>query len=384
MRRGTTPSRKASGQLICLGFSLLCACGPKAGEEDSEILAPFESLAGGVVYATRAIPGSDGYDLWWSPVPLAGTPERVPYVRLTETRSDDWQPSVSAGGGAIAFARAGEGIFLITESGRIKRISDTAGTQFKDSLPAVSYDGVKVAWVREDFGKPYGDTGWVDTYIMIANFDGSDARPVEPREGAIQDAPVFEPIPRSNQLAWSEFSVATIGAGGPQDYGIRIHDHKLNTGRYLCQNPAIVVDGFEMRCFGQHLAWPVQNAIVQPQQFLEIYPDGSNSTTVLGQILDGIFAQQAGVPETTPAFSGFHRPFPLSASYDGLNRMIFDGLVGSVEGDLPTLGFFVAGVDGGGLWRLNIQDYFSDYDLGNTANYFFSVATPQLIPVPAP
>src|SRR5688500_1969370 len=104
---------------ISFAVSLLCACGPTAGEEDSEILAPFESLAGGVVFASRNIPGADGYDLWWAPVPLAGTADRVPYTRLTESRSDDWQPSVSAGGRAIAFAKKEDGIFLITESGRI-------------------------------------------------------------------------------------------------------------------------------------------------------------------------------------------------------------------------------------------------------------------------
>jgi hypothetical protein len=369
---------------ISFAFSLLCACGPTAGEEDSEILAPFETLAGGVVFATRAIPGSDGYDLWWAPVPQSGTADRVPVQRLTETRSDDWQPSVSPGGRAIAFAKKEDGIFLISESGRINRISDTKSTQFKDSLPAVSQDGVKVAWVREDFGRPLGDTGFVETFIMIANFDGSDAHPISPREGTIQDAPVFDPLPRSNQIAWSEFAVSTLTAGGPQDYGIWIHDHKVNTGRFACRNPPVVIEQIQYRCFGQHLEWPITDAIIVPQNFMEVSTLGQEPGTIYVEILEGILGQQAGVPETTPAFPGFHAPFPLSASYDGLDRLIFDGLVGSIEGDNPTLGFFVAEVDGGGLWRLNIQDHFSDFDPGNTAGYFLSVATPQLIPVPAP
>ncbi len=369
---------------VLLGFSLLCACGPHAGEEDSEILAPFENLAGGVVYATAAIPGANGYDLWWSPVPLGGTAERVPYTRLTSSRGDEWQPSVSAGGRALAFARKDDGIFLITESGRISRISDTKGTAFADSLPAVSFDGVKVAWVREDFGRPLGDGGFVETYIMIANFDGSDAHAVSPREGAVQDAPVFEPLPRSSQLAWSEFAVSTLTSGGPQDYGIWVHDYKLNTGRYACKDPGLIIREALYRCFGQHLAWPVQTAIVVPQEFLEISTFGDDPTTIYPEILAGISSQQAGVPETTPAFSGFHAPFPLSASYDGVNRLIFDGLVGSIEGDSPTLGFFVAQVDGGGLWRLLIQDHSADLDPSSTGSYFFSVATPQLIPVASP
>jgi hypothetical protein len=370
-------------QGVSLAFSMLCACGPKAGEEDSEILAPFDALVGGAVFATRAITGSHGYDLYWVPVPLAGTADRLPYQRLTESKGDEWQPSVSAGGRAIAFAKKEDGIFLISESGRIARISDTRGTNFKDSIPAVSYDGVKVAWIREDFDRPLGDTGFVETFVMLANFDGSDARPVSPRPGAIQDAPVFEPIPRSNQLAWSEFAVATLTSGGPQNYGIWVHDHKLNTGRYICSEP-VVVENFEFRCFGQHLEWPIKNAIIVTQNFLELSTDGEPATTIYPAIIEGILGQQAGIPETVPAFPGFHAPFPLSASYDGLNRLIFDGLVGSIEGDDPTLGFFVAQVDGGGLWRLNVVDHFADFDTINTAGYFLSVATPQLIPVPAP
>jgi hypothetical protein len=363
--------------------TVVIGCGPKAGEEDSEILVPFDQLTGGVVFATRAIPGSNGYDLWWAPVPLAGSAERQPVLRLTEAGGDEWQPSVSPGGRSLAFAKKDNGIFLVTESGRIKRISDTRSTKFKDSLPAVSYDGVRVAWVREDYSRPIGDSGFAETFIMIATFEGEDVHAVNPREMSIQDAPVFDPTPRSDQLAWSEFSVRTLTNAGPQDYGIWVHDMRANTGRFVCNSPT-VIQSIEFRCFGQHLEWPITNVVVLPQNFLEVSLIGDDPTTIYTQVLDSVNTQQIGVPETTPAFPGFHRPFPISASYDGVSRLIFDGLVGSVEGDLPTLAFFVSQVDGGGIWRLMLEGHTFDFDNVNTADYFFSVATPQLIPEPPP
>lgn len=374
--------RRMRGRVF-LAVSLVCACGPDAGEEDSEILAPFDALPGGMVFATSALTGANGYDLWWVPVPLAGTADAQPPVRLTEAMGDEWQPSVSPGGGAIAFAKKEDGIFLITDSGRIRRISDTRDKNLGDSLPAVSYDGVRVAWVREDFSRPIGESGFFETYIMVANYDGSDARPVNPREGAIQDAPVFEPVPQSNKLAWSEFSVLTLTQGGPQNYGIWVHDMDANTGNFICDDPT-VIQNVQYRCFGQHLEWPIKNAIVIPQNFLELSPVDANRSTIYPEVFASVMTQQLGVPETTPAFPGFHQPFPLSASYDGVNRLVFDGLVGSVEGDLPTLAFFVSQVDGGGVWRLRVQGHAFDYDPKNTASFFFSVATPQLIPFPAP
>lgn len=374
--------RRMRGRVF-LAVSLVWACGPDAGEEDSEILAPFDALPGGMVFATGALTGAHGYDLWWVPVPLAGTPDAQPPVRLTDAMGDEWQPSVSPSGKGIAFARKDDGIFLITESGRIRRISDTRDTKLKDSLPAVSYDGVRVAWVREDESKLIGESGFPQAYIMVANYDGSDARPVNPRENTVQDAPVFEPVPRSNKLAWSEFSVLTLTQGGPQNYGIWVHDMDANTGNFICNDPT-VIEGLQLRCFGQHLEWPIQNAIVVPQNFLELNPIDGSRGTIYPQVLSSVMTQQAGVPETTPAIQGFHRPFPLSASYDGINRLVFDGLVGSVEGDLPTLAFFVSQVDGGGVWRLRVQGHSFDYDLGNTGNFLLSVATPQLIPFPAP
>ena len=66
--------------------------------------------------------------------------------------------------------------------------------------------------------------------------------------------------------------------------------------------------------------------------------------------------------------------------YQFVDRMIFDGLVSSVDGDLPSLGFFVAGVDGKNVARLYLQGHTYDYDPTNTAGYLFSVATPQFVP----
>lgn len=362
-----------------LGLLAAAACGGDAGREGSEILAPYDTLPGGMVFATAALQGSDGYDLYWAPVPAAVTLDAQPVTRLTDTGGNEWQPSVSPGGNGIAFVRLDDGIHFITTSGRVVRISDTRDTDFKDSLPAVDFDGTRVAWVREDTARPIGETGFFETYIMVANADGTEARELSPVRGTVQDAPAFEPVRGGTRLAWSEFSAETLTQNGPRDYGVRVFDVRTTSDFYLCRSPAKVIDGAEFRCFGQHLAWPIEGAVVLPQSFMELYLDGRAPTQVLGNVLNSIQGQQLGAPILEP-IPGFFAPFPLSASYLGQSRMIMDGLVTSTEGDLGGLGFFVAQVDGQSLWRLNLEGYRFDVDERNTAGYFFSVATPQLIP----
>lgn len=365
---------------LCGVLSLNSACTGGAGSDGSEILFPYEGLSGGMVFATREINGAAGYDLWWVPVPLNATVSPQPVARLTDAQGDEWQPSVSKDGNAIAFVRKDKGIFLINNSGRVSQISDTGGTDFKDSLPALSADGSRVAWVREDFSKPIGDTGFVETFIMMANFDGTEARPLNAKSGVLQDAPTFDPAVGASRVAWSEFNVQTLGPQGPNDYGIWIHNYETATGRFICQSPPIVIEGVAYRCFGQHLVWPIDQAIILPQQFLELFDTGNPPSSIYPRVIESISTQQLGIAETQVGNPGFFGAFPMSASYQDRNRLLFDGLVSSVDGDLPTLGFFVADVDGGGLWRLNIQGYFNDYDPTATANFLFSVATPQLIP----
>lgn len=339
---------------------------------------PFDGLSGGVVFATSAIVGSNGYDLFWAPVPQFATLNAQPVTRLTETAGNEWQPSISANGRALAFARQDEGIFLISESGRIKQISNTVDTSFKDSLPAVSPDGVRVAWTREDTSKPIGETGFFETMIMMANFDGSDQKALSPKVNVVQDAARFDPKMGSNRIAWSEFNAATLLANGPQSYGVWLHDFVLGTGAFLCEGNA-VVEQAAYRCFGQHLAWPLDNALVLTQSFLELYVDRSPATSSYDTLLTTLTGQNLGVP-LLDGPEGFFSAFPLSASYLGSQRMIVDGIVSSADGDLPGLGFFISDVDGSGLWRLNLANYYADYDPQNTAGFFFSVATPQLIP----
>jgi hypothetical protein len=362
--------------------SALVACGGGAGDEDTDILMPFSSLSTGVVFASKDFEGSSGYDLYWAPVPVVPTVASMPVTRLTNTGGNEWQPSVSAGGKAIAFARQDEGIFLITESGRIKRISDVSDSKLKDSLPAVSADGLWVAWTREDLDRPIGESGFSETYIMLAKFDGSDARPISPSPGVVQDAAAFEPRGSSTKIAWSEFNATTVDAGGPRDYAIQLHDFQTGTSRPLCTGDQIVGNAV-FRCFGQHLAWPLANALVLPQTFFEIYVDGSASTSSYEVLLDSMIGQQVGMPHleafpNTPP--GFFRAFPLSASYQGSTRMILDGVVTFLDGDAPTLGLIVASVDGSEVWRLVLDGQRNVLDAQNTAGYLFSVATPQFIP----
>lgn len=367
--------RTALGCWLGLG---LVACGGGAGDDGTEILTPFDSLSGGVVFASSAFIGSNGYDLYWAPVPQFATLQAQPVLRLTETDGNEWQPSVSANGRAIAFARQDEGIFLIAETGRIKQISDVTDTPYKDSLPAVSPDGTKVAWVREDTTKPVGETGFFETVIMLANYDGSDAKALLPKVNVVQDSPRFDPKMDSHRIAWTEFNAATVLETGPQTYGVWLHDYQLGTGDHLCQGNAVVGQA-SWRCFGQHLAWPLDNAVVLTQSFLELYIDRSPATSSYETLMTTLTGQNLGVPELDgPA--GFFGAFPLSASYLGSSRMILDGVVTASDGDLPGLAFYVAEVDGTELWRLNLADYYADYDPQNTAGYLFSVATPQLIP----
>src|SRR5262245_43155865 len=52
----------------------LASCGgDESGVEGSEILQPYESLSGGIIFASAAIIDSNDYDLYWAPVPLQPT-----------------------------------------------------------------------------------------------------------------------------------------------------------------------------------------------------------------------------------------------------------------------------------------------------------------------
>lgn len=365
------------GITILMGSSIACSGG--AGTEGTSILADYSLLAGGIVYATSAIEGANGYDLFWSPVPSFPTLDAQPAVRLTDAGGDEWQPSASPGGHGIAYNRKGDGIFLIDIDGRVNRISRTDGTAFVDSSPAVSWDGSRVAWVREDTSRPIAGSGFFETEIWLANFDGSDARALAPTPGTIQDAPKFQPGRDASQLVWSEFSALNLSANGPQNFGVRVFDWRANTDLYLCQDPGPIIDGAQYRCFGQHTAWPIDNAIILTQSFLELYLDGRPSTSVYFPLVNSVSSQNIGAP-VLEGPQGFFFAFPMSASYQGVARMVFDGVVTSIEGNLPNLGFFIAEVDGQSVWPLNIQGRNFDYDPINTAGFLFSVATPQFIP----
>lgn len=370
------------GSLCALTAGLALAlggCGGDAGNDGSEILAPFDQLAGGIIFASGALPGSRGYELWWAPVPAIVPVDAQPVVRLTDASGDQWQPSVSPGGNGFVYAAKDDGIFLVTTSGRIRRITNTKGEAFKDSLPALSFEGDRVAWVREHTDEPIGDTGFFQTSIYMSNADGTELRELTRAVNTIQDAPKFEPRFGATRIVWSEFAADTLAAQGPQDYGVRIFDFSTGTDLYVCRGPELV-GGVPQRCFGQHLAWTVNDAVVLGQSFLELYLDGSPSTSAYGAIIESVSSQTLIGAPVLNGPAGFWGAFPLSVSYQFLDRMVFDGLVTSVDGDLPNLGFFVAGVDGQNVQRLYLSGHNFDYDPVNTAGFLFSVATPQFVP----
>src|SRR5262249_6076659 len=147
-------------------------------------------------------------------------------IRLTSVGGNEWQPSVSAGGKGLVFAREDDGIFLISTTGRVSRVT-TTDARFKDAHPAISPDGARVAWVREDRTKPIGQTNFFENSVWMANFDGKNAAPLQPdraHSGVIQDAPVFDPDPSRTRIAWSEFNAETFTPSGPADFGIFLFD----------------------------------------------------------------------------------------------------------------------------------------------------------------
>ncbi|MBI4819793.1 MAG: hypothetical protein HY791_26200 [Deltaproteobacteria bacterium] len=373
-------------------LALTISCGESVGEDGTDLPFPYEALRGGFVFSTRAIVGSAGYDLYWAPVPDGASVDSVPAERLTDSSENDWQPSAALAGRGLAFARD-SGIHVISSSGRIKRISDTTDTPFVDSLPSVSPEADRVAWVREDSSRPIGDSGYFESFVMMAAFDGTQMREVQPTRGLIQDAPVFDPDPKRARLAWSEFDPTSIVAAfGPRNYGIFVYDYVAESGDYVCQSVDGITPGAgavtpspdqrSYRCFAQHLAWPVPDTIVTGQDLLEISTTGGSLASTLSMILESIGAQQAGYPFVDPRRDGFHAAFPISVSFsnDARQLFLFDGVVGSVEGDDPTLAFFGARYDGGGLFRVRVAGQTQDVDTISTREYFLSVATPTIIP----
>ena len=372
------------------------ACTGDPGNEGTDILVPFDQLGNGIIFATSRIPGSAGYDLYRIPFPdLRITSAQLP-VLLTGASGDEWQPAVARNGGGIVFVKDFE-IHAITSSGRIRKISETSGTDFKDSLPAISADALYVAWVREDFSRKIGDSGFVETYIMLANFDGTNQRALQPQDGVIQDAPVFDPAIDATRVAWSEFAISSLSStDGPLDYGVRIFDFTSNMGSFACKSENGLTPGTSAlqprggagsyRCFGQHLAWPRDDVLVLPQNFLEMYLRQGQIGSIWNEAVTAVQRQVNLNPEIGARQDGFHAAFPLSVSYTpDAATMVFDGVIGPTpEGDLRTLAFFIGDSSGSSPRRVEVLGLKNDLDTVNTANFLFSLATPQLVPFRTP
>jgi hypothetical protein len=227
---------------------------------------------------------------------------------------------------------------------------------------------------------------------MLANFDGTGEQKVAPKDGVIQDTPVFDPTPTSTKLAWTEFNATTFVAGfGPKDYGVWIQDFSSNTGRYACKSNAdgstpgaTMLPGRDTgayRCFGEHLSWPGPNTLMLGQDLLFLHLDDGSLSTIWGQVMQSIQTQQTGFPVLSSRGDGFFPPFPISASWaPDASRFVFDGLIASIAGDNPTLSFLISAPDGGNVYRIPVDGYSNDSDTVATSNFLFSVATPQIMP----
>lgn len=375
--------------------TLLSACGGDIGADGSELPIPYDALRGSIIFATRAVRGSAGYDLFATQLPDVVQGRTIALTQLTDASGNEFQPSVSASGNGIAFA-ADDGIYVITSpEGRVRRITDTTATDFIDSLPAVSYNADKVAWVRADQSRPIGETGFFETYVMIANFDGTDLVEVSPSAGVIQDAPAFDPRPdpAATRLVWSEMLATSVAPGiGPTVYGIQIFDYRAGSGYYLCRSQQGLTTGLENvqrvdaadnpRCFAQHVMWPEPETVVLGQSMLNLYLDGRPTDSPLAAMHKSYSSQQDGFAIRTVFNPGFYPAWPLSASYSlSGSVMVFDGVYLPVDGmNNNSLGLFVAALDGTSVTRLLIEGYANDIDTINTGNYLFSVATPKIVP----
>ena len=369
----------------------IAACSSPAGGDGSQILIPYEQLGGNIVFATAAIDGAYGYDLFIVPVPAPNTSLTLSPLPITDTTGNEWQPAVAHNGGGMAFVKDFN-IHLITSSGRIRQITENSDTGYLDSLPAVSSGARFVAWVREDTSRPIGDTGFSETYIMMAEFDGSNVVELAPESGLVQDTPAFDPAPGSNRIAWSEFDPASILPGnGPTVYNVRVFDHVNTTSNFPCRAQDGKTPGIESlaprqnlpayRCFGQHLSWPTNDVLVLSQDMLEISLSKNELASIWGSVIQGVQQQQTGIPDIVANANGFFPRFPLSASYSkDSSIMVFDGYITEINGNTPSLAMYTAPPTGSVPQRLKIAGYGTDIDATSTADYLFSVATPRIIP----
>ncbi|HJL40002.1 MAG TPA: hypothetical protein RMG48_01750 [Myxococcales bacterium LLY-WYZ-16_1] len=363
--------RLAPGWVLLAGA--VTACGPE-DLGDVQFLLPPGDLPPGMVFASRAVPGAAGYDLFW--VSLDG---RQGPVRLTSGGGDDWMPAASDRGFGLVFARAEDGIFYVAPDGDVRRISDTRGDDKVDSFPALSSDGEWVAWVREHLDRPL-PSGFFESTIMLATTDGGAVRELNRQEGLVQLAPAFSPEPGSSELIWAE--VQFDAQAFPEFYNLRRFDHELLQGELVCPRDEEFVSGeVRVRCWGFHLTWP-DDLILSQQQVR--FPLRGGTAIDQKEAIRTTVDDSTVIPVRDRPNDAFFQPWPLSASVsnrftDRTSIMVFDGLATFTDGRDPSLVFFRATGEGRDARRIPIDGLTRDLDPENTSNYLFSVATPSLL-----
>lgn len=231
---------RAAGPLVAIGTALLlAACGGSddSGEElllvstrdgdyaiyllsggDEKRLTPADvdaSTPQGLFFQTEPAWSPDGstiafaskrsgtFDLYAMHADGTGT------RRLTSTKEDDGQPSWSADGKRVVFARGTPGrLFVMAVDGSGARPLTEGGAE--ETEPACSPDGRWIAYVRRESGTSIRE-------LWLVRPDGSQARALT-KLGGVAQAPAWSPdgkrIVFSADAGESRFDIYTVGADG--------------------------------------------------------------------------------------------------------------------------------------------------------------------------
>lgn len=329
-------------------LSLTLACGPSAGDPGQPVMLPIHAMSGGILFAAKTLPGSGSYDLWWAPKGAPGVQQKP--VQLTSSDSDEIQPTVARAAKVFAYARP-DGIFVVGED-RIPHQVSKAGERERHLQPALSHDGLWIAWVQTTYHDLNATP--VTSQIMLRSVDGRvPTHAVHARPGILQLAPAFHPD-HAQKMIWSEMTAETT-----PHFGLWIADLEKaggGTGHYLCQDAMLRGPEGQTPCFGSQLRWPEasvgvvawgdQNAIsylpLKDANPLEV---GSPVPALRGTFAPGSLVRQIGQSVS------FH---PRS------HELLMEAFVGSLTGATASIRFFSSAQSGGQGHELSLQGFFEE------------------------